>query len=433
MYIALRTIHDGHKLYYLRIWLEDLPNKLASLERAHLECTCETHTLENPCIHARQAETQFQRTLAAERRKLLQQLAGGRSVFELAKMISAAIGHSIEDCLVFALHNGSYAFQISTGIEQRYNQNCGWGTGGHEVILVDEWPLVGLAHILKESPDFPLVQGEVERQILLESDPMDLPPEIFGKTYENLEKPDQTKGNGLIDLFDDWSGETIQNHPAQLQMGQFWAAVLGFRLESFVQGSGRYLPDYTIGSSPAAAIALDLARGRLKLLSFEESQALSEGIPRQYRQMICKAHLPWGVKGAQTAAYQVILRHPSLSRLFPDEPVEILTTNLWLGPNEVWPGILTRLFAQAACLLMRMGHQGDCWLHHGTQSMSLEKLAESAICSTSGGAYPTNQREWALLEDAVIPAVCSRSAIKQEVIQQFGPEWSELIREFERN
>jgi hypothetical protein len=80
-----------------------------------------------------------------------------------------------------------------------------------------------------------------------------------------------------------------------------------------------------------------------------------------------------------------------------------------------------------------MGHRGDCRLYHGTLSLPLEQIAESATCSTSGGAYPTTQGEWALMEDAVIPAICSRNPVKQEVIQQFGPEWSELISEFERN
>ena len=180
-------------------------------------------------------------------------------------------------------------------------------------------------------------------------------------------------------------------------------------------------------------MALDLGRGRIKLLSQEGAYALFDGIPREYQRMICRAHLPWGQAGNAAAAYQVVVRHPSLQRIFPDEPVEILTTNLWLDPVDPWPEDLIVVFAQAASLLMRMGHRGDCRLHHGAASMRLEQLACLAISSPDGGACPADESDWALLEEVVIPAVSSGAPLNSETIQQLGPEWAGLFVEIERS
>ncbi len=432
MYLPLNKYQEGQKVFHLRIWLEELPNRLAALERARLECTCEAYALKNLCRHVQQADTQFRRTLAAERRKLLRQVTQGQDAHAISRAVSAAVGQSIRDCQVFALPDGSYAVQKPKDICDRIQPPCGWGTAGREVVLIEDWPLVGMLHALKTSPDFPQVDPAVERQILLPLQPMALPPDVLSASCQDHTPPNSVKANGLIDLFTDGPDLQAEEWDEGTALGQFWAAVLGFQLDSDISGNGPYLPAYTITGRPAGAMALDLVRGRMKLIPDIELGALSAGIPRAYQHMIAHTHLPWGQDGQEAASYQVILCHPSRQRMVPDEPVLVLTTNLWLGPQSPWPEALLGLFAQTAALLLRMGHRKECLLHHGETGMQLADLAEAAAASPAGGATPADGNTWTLIKAEVIPAIRRGAPVSSEVIQRLDPDWGQLLLNIER-
>lgn len=430
MYITLKSFSENRKVFNVRIWMEDIPNRLAAVSHAELRCTCEAFSQTKDCTHVHQADTLFRRWLSAQTRKLQKQAVGNQPISMIQETITVALGAPLSACQIFEFPDGRFAVQKPSGTAHCYSRGCGWGTGGKEVQIFDTWPMVGMLHVLKLEPDFALSSFEFEQFFLFPASPLPLPPAVSPTALNLASAAERVKGmaNGLFDLFEEEEPDDVHESAAESEWAKFWCASFGFRLQTQnVTGGGPYLPGYTINGEPVGAIALDLAKGTLKLIPSSEAGVLVENIPAEYRAILGHTHLPWGRDTEETVGYQVLVKHPSLNRIVQDEPLEVLTTNLWAFPalEERWPDALYELFAQIAEIMIRMGHDRLALLYHAGDSMLLGDLADSAQISETGGSFAVSAAAWEIMRDEIVPAINKGLAWVNEGLNtsELGPDW----------
>jgi len=427
MYINLSQSGDGN----VRICMDDeMVNRLAAVEKAFLVCTCKQYGRDRACSHTKTTEGKFKKWKIAQARKIRREIVSYTPIDVLRNTASEYLDVDLVTATLVHLEDGSIAVQWKGDPSKKYSFDSGWGACGQDATLVNEWPLVGMLQALTNSPDQTVWDPVMEETLLFPRELPVLPPVVLGNGAGSLDADRHptlnASGGGLLSLdciFDDNSNGSRQ----ELSLwGKFWAAIFGLRLEGELVGSAPYLPDNRTIDQSVGGLAIDLLSQKVKPIPSAEIDRYSANIPDEFRRRVGHVHLPWGVEGDANIPCQVIVRHPSLTRIVKDDSVAVLTTNLWQGyeSNEM----TQRLLASVAGYMVRMGHKSEAYLHYGDESYHLHKLAEKADSHKTGGPWDVKPNAWGILKDKVVVAARNNIPVEEEIRgMNLGPDWPLLL------
>ena len=297
------------------------------------------------------------------------------------------------------------------------------------VVLIDEWPLVGILQVLTQSPEQTVWDYNVEQTFLFPRPLPVLPPVIFGENVSDAHNRQAATldkaGGGLLNLETLFDNDDHDDSGEASPWGAFWAALCGLKLDGELIGRLSYLPANHTADQTVGGLAFDLLHQKVKAIPSSEIERYTVGIPEQYRSQVGHVHLPWGVEHDDTIPYQVIVRHPSLPRLVRDDSVVVLTTNLW--QEDQYEGVHD-LLAHAAGYLIRMGHSPGVYLHYGEKSYRLGELAGSANSHNAGGPWNIKPEAWDILAEKVVVAAHNGVPVDDDVkAMNLGPDWPLLL------
>jgi len=435
--------HD--KDYSLVIKMPETDNKYYAMDAAQLRCTCQEYQTRGICRHIHSGEPKYRQWKTAQLRRLRREIVGDIPLDALAHSLAQEYGidffaDKIIPCPATAQE---IYIQKETPLERRYADGYGFGTGGREVIQINTYPASSLLTLLSnERADLINTwEYEVDRLITLGAKPLPkLPPRIpFTASPESAksgnangaDRPFASVGYGLVDL----SQEVIPHIETQsLNDRLMWAISLtGLALvDEGYQGGYQYFPAMTQQGQPIGALALDLARMKLKSIPVDEIRRYRDGIPPVFQSVVGHVHLPWGVEEEGTVYAQVIIQHPHQPAMKRDDDLQLLTTNFWCqfadgNPNTPFlklPKEIAQLTGYAAEVMIRLGHNPESRLYYGEASDRLAVLAAQVYTPSADEAEDTEVMStfaWLYLHNKPIPAELTQM-VREGVLAYLLPE-----------
>jgi hypothetical protein len=124
----------------------------------------------------------------------------------------------------------------------------------------------------------------------------------------------------------------------------------------------------------------------------------------------------------------VIVRNPKETQLTPRDDLIVLTTNFWQSRTCPESPEVRNLIELTAAYLVRMGHNPDTMLFHGTWSQQLGQLARNAEEQADKHTpnWEITDQGINVLREELVPALLGKEEIP-DLVGDFGPGWAKFL------